>query len=364
MHTTRTNTEVNNQQELENKKFFKRTHQLNTAIVFIFCFIFIFASTVVLGFMPDNISWYWLYLIIFATFTGSYITGWLVTFPLRIFMYKICTKHEVLTQEFKPWVIDWLKVFVVNIVFSMPLLSVAAIICFNQKNHIYLSIFNFAILFIIITIVKRYLMVWFIHGFYILKSGSYYDYWNSIINKQNIQNYPIFIIPIEAKAKWANAFAFGFKNFGFIYSTDVLLNNLDERQFSAILAHEAAHLEFNDVLFRFAFSFILLILWLVVFSNIDYIPENYNLAGFIVIVLFFILLVYSSLIMAKNQEARADKYSVKLLSSPYYLIESLDYLYDINKMPKDPKNHGKFKIHPTLAERKQAMIDYYENHVR
>ena len=364
-----TKTKAENELSLEDKEnisFNKKIQNINLVIIIIYFALYYILFSFTYLFVTIETSWYVLFIVFYLTFFFAHTISWVLAIPFRIWMYKLCKKKELLTQDFYSWAFDWVKILFVTCLYTLPLLSLGAAICLHQiNNNFIMAILTMVIFVFIIKIGSKYLTLWFIHGYYELKSGQNYEYWKNIANNNNIKTYPTFIIPIEHKVKWANAFAFGIKGYGFIYMSDMLLNNLNKEQFASIMAHETAHLENNDIIKRL-FPLLILILFLSVIYVLIYTMENSLELITIIAAIFTISILFIfkyNLKKVHQQEFDADALAIKLLGNGTYMYEALDYLYEVNKMPKEePKKRlHQSQFHPTLYERKKRLIGEKDN---
>lgn len=291
-----------------------------------------------------------------------FISGWLLSMPIRYLMYLACKKHGLMKQELMPWLTDWAKLLLTNLIIYVPYLSLFTLIFYYNFNSGTIILLVLATLFVLLLIGTKFLQkivsMWFIHGLYLLKSGNVLNFWNKLAKENNIKTYPLWILPISAKVKYNNAFAFGFKNFGCILMTDCLLNNLPQEQVAAILAHESAHLNKNDILIRLL---CIAILALCIYFVCEYLFQTDIYLG---LVIYLILLLGSFPLifyLARRQEYCADKFSFDLLGDPAPMIEALNYLYTENKYPISSKKSlwlKFFSIHPSFEDRKTKLNSY------
>lgn len=343
----------------ENLKYYKTINKLNGSIIFVYSFIFMFTYFIAEGFV-FSLTGLQKLLAILIFFEACYIAGWICVLPLRLWLYYICKKKGTLKQEFIPWLIDWGKVMAINSIFILPAISLAVFILFEYPVNPIITFISFFILFFILNTIRSYLIMFLVHGFYRLTEGVKYNHWKDIIVKNNITEYPIFVLKIADKANFANAFAIGFKNHGFIITSDMLLNDLTEDQFASILAHETGHLEYNDILKRLIGIGIVMLLFLMVINSFNTFETRETLLFFVILGIITILLVVFTPRLIKKQETRADIYAKNLIGSGQYLYEALDYLYNVNHVPKVLTKKEQKQIyhhHPLLEERKKVLLD-------
>lgn len=351
-------------------KFYEKIYGLYTYVLFVYIFLFLILTQLILAFIPPDIHWIGCLLTFVCTYILFFAAAWIFSFPIRVLIYRACKKEGLLKQEFLPWVVDWLKVLLLNQVIMAPFLAVLSLVFFYQKDKgievFIITSFTLVIVYVVFKSAFNFVVTWFVHGLNILKEGDKYNYWKQLIETKNIKEYPIVIIPIETKANWANAYALGFKNFGVIYSFDVLLTNLSDKQFAAILAHETAHLENNDLFTRLI---TIILLGTLLLSNLFW--PNFGVSDLftgyymliitvLIIIILFIVMIYVTTAVTKNQEYKADIYSRKVLDSGQYLSEALEYLYKVNKLPKETRKRGIFKyfdLHPPLKKRTERLLN-------
>ncbi len=355
------NQDVEHQEKL-NLKLYSEINSLNVVIAiihfFFFWMLFLFAS----NYLEQNIIWYKALIIFLSAFLLLFIASWLFSLPFRIWIYKISKITGLLNQDFQSWLVDWLKVLFLNLIFMVPVLSLMALIVYLNLNkstfNLLASFFIVLLLFIPVKTIQRFLAMSIIHGFERLKDGTKYHYWKTLLKQNQLKEYPIFILQIEKKASWSNALAFGIKNLGIIYTSDKMVNDLTEEQFAAVMAHETAHLENNDILKRISFSLLVIGFFLGMPLLFYLVPIQFFLFFTLLYLLIVLLLSFLSLLMVKHQEIKADIFSSKLLKSGKPLAEALDYLYTVNKIPKENRKNiitKHLKLYPDLNERKYIL---------
>lgn len=344
-------------EEIENQKYITKIMRINTAVNLIFGTVFLVFIFTTFAFLPDFFDWYLTLGILLFGFEICYLFCWLITFPLRIWIYKISIKRELMNQTFNSWTLDWVKLLGLNMLIIIPCFSISVFSCYILKDNMIIALITLVLLLFIVKFLRNYLALYLIHGFYRLKEGDKYEYWKGITETNNIKNYPIYIVPIEHKTKYANAIAFGIKNTGYIICFDTLLNNLSKEQFASIMAHESAHIINNDILKRLSIMIIVLVVYITyiqLISMLDFIPL---IAATIVFLGGIILLIRGTSKKTQKQEFNADAFAARILNNKQVIIEGLEYIHEINKYPKEHKKKGSFKYHPTLKER----IEYIQS---
>lgn len=344
-------------EESQNQKHITTIMRINTSILLIYGVIFFGFTFTAMSYLPDFIDWYMTLSILLVGYEVCYLLSWVITFPLRLWTYKMCTNRGLMNQKFKDWVFDWVKLLGLNLIIIIPLLTIIVFTCYLLKNNIIIAITTFAILAFILKFIRNYLALWLVHGFYRLKDGEKYEYWKDITQKNNIKNYSIYIVPIEHKTKYANAIAVGIKNIGYIVCFDTLLNNLSKEQFASIMAHESAHIINNDFLKRLFFMLILLIAYIIYIKLIFLLDPILLLAVTVVFLGSIIFILRGTGKRTQKQEHKADEFAARILNNKEVIIDGLKYIHEINKYPTEHKKKGNFKYHPTLKER----IEYIQN---
>lgn len=350
----------NNKQEKDNYKLFVTGYTVVFIVAIIFIVFFIAASYFIYYSYYYELQKVSTLLAIYGIYICCYVAGWILSFPLRVFLYCIYKKRDLIKQSFLPWTIDWLKVLAINVLIIMPLVSLGAFLVFNSLNNLLMVLITIFVFAFVIRILKLVLIILLIHGYYRLNSGSKYEYWKNILQKEQLKEYPIFIITIENKFSLANAYAMGSKSFGLVYVTDILFNHLDEKQFASIMSHETAHLKNNDIIIRLVFIIIFILIYFGLFFSFDYLlmDDLAMILSFMMIILIALFYVFTRTMY--KQELRADDFSKLIMEDGKYLAESLEYLYKINKMPREhnkSKLSNGFKIYPSLTERIDRLLN-------
>jgi Zn-dependent protease with chaperone function len=351
---------------LENTRLYKKLLGLQTVVSFIYICLFVFfiwGALYIANLVDSSI----LTIVFTAMLAVLYFcVSWLVSLPFRIMLFNLSTKAGLLHQDYSSWFKDWVKVLLINIIVVVPFMAIAPVLIieFLKPDTSFLT--GFLIIFIlmlgmiIIKLLQRYLSALYIHGVSRLEEGPKYDYLKLRFTSMNVPLYPIYVLNISKKASWANALAIGFKNLGLIYTSDKLVDDLTEDQFVAIMLHETAHLENNDILKRAGMFIALMLLLLLNLIALDY--ADYAVLSWypFILILFVLFMVYQFPIIVKQQEKRADKYSKTKLKNGSHLAEALQYLYKVNRIPDnaDEKKSGvRFHSHPTLKERVSLLLE-------
>lgn len=351
--------ENNTTEDKENLKYYKTLNSINASIIFVYSFLLILTFLLSEQYVFSLTGLFQL-LVIFLLLELCYLIGWLIALPLRLWMYSICKKKGTLKQDLLSWLVDWLKVLGINMIFMLPLVAVALYILLERQLNPIVTFISFVILFFVLNTIRSYLMMALIHGVYRLENGEKYSYWKDLIVKNNITEYPVYVLKIAEKANFANAFAVGFKQSGFILTSDMLLQDMNNEQFASILAHETGHLVYNDILIRITGIGILLILLLFALNLITFF--DWEILGYFILIMAIMVIAFVKITpgLVKKQEIRADLYAKNLIGSGKYLFEALEYLYNTNHVPKVLTKKEQKQIHhyhPLLEERKKILLD-------
>lgn len=351
------------QQEEANKKYYNKLlliKKLIIAVYVIVLFVIIYITDFYL--IPYN-PWFNDLKLFTISSTCFFLISWSLSFPLRVIFYKICTKQGTLNQNFKSWVFDWIKNLITELIIYVPFFSISLTILYycnyNRPDLFIPALIVFFILILIVSNLRKMIALCFIHGIFKLQNGEHYNYWKSITQKQNLKLFPIFVLKIKEKAKWANALAFGTKKFGFILTSDLLLEKLTEKDFSAILAHETGHLLNNDHPKRFIPFLCIAFLGCIFFFLSEIINNTETFILLIALIASIITILISSTAYYQKQEYNADQFSKYIIGEGESLASALTYIYDINKIPKEPKKlFGKnVGCHPSLNDRIKNLLN-------
>jgi len=181
------------------------------------------------------------------------------------------------------------------------------------------------------------------------------------------------VIDGSKRSGHSNAFFTGFGKFRRIVLYDTLIDQMEEEEIEAVLAHEIGHykeghipkkliLSFLTGLFGFyAISICLEQSWL--YSGLG-LSESY--VGSICVILFALILFIPNFtywltpvsnIFSRKHEYEADRFAKKAMNTPTFLISALQKLYRENLSHPLPHPYLVFfhYSHPTFFDRKKAL---------
>ncbi|HAA86014.1 MAG TPA: hypothetical protein DCE14_06695 [Kosmotogaceae bacterium] len=201
-----------------------------------------------------------------------------------------------------------------------------------------------------------------------LEEGSLRNRIESLAESAGFVVKKISLMDASRRSRHSNAFFAGLGKTKKIVLYDNLVENLDEDQIAAVVAHEIGHSKLGHILRRFLLgSFImlgmLLFAWAIVTSGI---VESAFGTSQVYTSMLYALIFLSSLDFfleplvngqSRRHEFEADAYSAKALGSGQHLISALKNLAKHNLSNLNP--HPVYALfnysHPTLVERARAL---------
>jgi heat shock protein HtpX len=157
---------------------------------------------------------------------------------------------------------------------------------------------------------------------------------------------------------WVNGFALPTPWAPAVLLTDGLVHHLDEREVTAIFAHEVAHLEqFTSLRYvvRVALGPILVTLLAAAFMVLEFSPPTATAVA-LIWPLVCLVLLGASLARSRKDETESDLRAVELTGDPDALARGLTKVYELNRQPRRLDVRLQKRVtHPSLARRLQAI---------
>lgn len=187
-----------------------------------------------------------------------------------------------------------------------------------------------------------------------------------------IQN--IFTIDGSRRSAHSNAFFTGLGKFRHIVLYDTLIQQLDEEELTAVLAHEIGHYKKQHIKHQLVLESFMTVLGLFIVFLLDQCPAILPSLGFsqqqaiIPLLLFFSIVMPAIMFwiepffckLSRIHEYEADKFSHDLLGSSVPLLSSLRKLHtnNLSNLVPHPFYSAFYYSHPTLIEREQKLQSY------
>lgn len=273
------------------------------------------------------------FLIILLYFTAFFIIYTIISFPFSyIDGYIIEHKYGFSTQNFKKWLIDQIKAFVVSFILGTIVFEVIYTITALSSNLWWLWL---SIIMIIFSIILANLFpVLILPLFYKTSPIENEDLKQciaEITNRAKINVKGIFSINLSSKSTKANAAVVGLGNTKKILIGDTLIGKYNEGEIISTLAHEIIHYKEHHIWLLVLWQSLITLIMFYIFFKIHH--YFYHLLGFknvsdiaafplfalIFAILSFLSKPFGSAI-SRYYEKRADKGLLNLTKNPESFI--------------------------------------------
>lgn len=303
------------------------------------------------------------------------VIGWLIQLPFDYYYhFHIEAAYGFNKYKFSGWIADACKSLLINTVLTSLILTPILGIWSNHFTFNWRDVFLGWSLALILIVTLVYLVpVLFIPFFYKLQPLSDEVLRSKIMNlveKAGFKTRGVFIAAESQKSTHANASLSGFGKTKTIILFDNLVQNYDEAEILAILAHEIGHgqkrhiLKLLVIIILQAFMFIWFASYLLG-SSLPYefakIPHIFYSGILIAYFFFFELLGFFinpllSLI-SRSFEYQADAFSKELMGSGAPLIKSFEKFVtrELGNINPHPLYESFYYSHPSLLKRIKAL---------
>ena len=287
--------------------------------------------------------------------------------------FKIEEEFGFNKSSIKLWIVDKIKGVVLSIILGVGLFWVLL------SSYRYLStisefwwLFAFGILFstqILLMVLYPKLIMPLFNKLSPLKDGSLKDRLSELSSKAGFFSKEIKVIDGSKRSSHSNAFFTGFGKFRKIVIFDTLIQQLDEEEIEAVLAHEIGHYKKGHIPKRLFISIFMGIGFFFCFSLIINSAEIYEALklpekafqaftpaalGFIIFSPYFLYWISPlSNYFSRKHEYEADEFAVRIIGGNCKLSNALLKMYKKNL--SHPLPHPWFSFfhhsHPNLFER-------------
>jgi len=178
-----------------------------------------------------------------AYFTVFYTFFFIISFPFSYFnTYNIEHKYEFSNQNFKEWLMDQIKAYLVSIILGLIIVHIFYFIVNASPNMWWLWL---GLILFLFTIVLQHLApIILIPLFYKLEpleDDVLKDKLLQLAQKSKVKIIGIYNIKLSEKTKKANAALTGLGSTRRMLLGDTLLANYDHGEIETVIAHELAH---------------------------------------------------------------------------------------------------------------------------
>ncbi len=292
-------------------------------------------------------------------------------------LYKTFTieeKYGFNKTTIKTFFSDKVKGYLLMIIIGAPILSIIIYFFSNYTQYGWFYVWIFIIAF---SIVLQPIFTLFIapmfNKFTPLEEGSLLNRIKEYLNKVNFPVQRLEVVDGSKRSSHSNAYFSGIGKYKRIALFDTLLEQMDENEILAIIAHEVGHYKLKHIYSGIFFSSIqsgIMLFILSLFINNEQLFSVFymdNLSVYASLVFFTMLYspismivgVFFSIISRKN-EFSADEYSAKTAEMPESLISGLKKLSKENLSNLTPHWLNVFLnySHPPVLDRINALNSY------
>ena len=270
------------------------------------------------------------------------------------------------------WWRDLARSLVLGIIFSVP---------------IYVLIFYFAETlplwwvwaFVVLTVYEL-ILTWLwpnfisplFNKFTPLPEGSLKDRLMALVDRAGIKVKKILVMDASKRSGHSNAYFTGFGSSRRIVLYDTIIEQMEETELEAVLAHEIGHMKKKHILKSLLWSSAVSIVGLWVLSLVLAWPDFYRAFGLdissgvvggfwlvsFVAGAFMLWMIPLSAAYSRKHEYEADAISAELVGSPTPLITGLRKMKkeNLSSVESHPATHAFYAGHPTVLERERALL--------
>lgn len=298
----------------------------------------------------------------------------LVSLPIEIYrQFKLEGEFGFNTMTTKLFVQDQIKTIVLSLLLGTPILF-AVLWCFYHVEAWWLYAW------LILTGVQLVLMFVFptwiaplFNKFSPLPEGSLKDRILALVKRVGVDAKAIYVVDGSKRSKHANAYFTGFGKNKRIVLYDTLLEQLNEDEIEAVLAHELGHMKHNHIVKGMVISLVMsgLLFWLLGFLSSEPLfyaslgaPVDLMLpVGSTALILFMWVMPYVLFGLSplgswfsRRNEFEADRFAARHSQSEY-LQSALLKLYKENasSVVADPWYVAFYASHPPIIQRLAAL---------
>ncbi|MGJ8653252.1 MAG: M48 family metallopeptidase [Opitutaceae bacterium] len=288
--------------------------------------------------------------------------------------FKLEERFGFNKSTLKLWIVDKIKGFIIGAIIGLPLL--ALLIFLVQAAGSLWWVWGFIVFFlfqlVMVVVYPMFIMPLF-NKLEPMEAGNLKDRLFALAERTGFKAQTILVLDGSKRSGHSNAFFSGFGRFRRIVLYDTLIEQMDEEELEAVLAHEIGHYKLGHIPKMIAmsgvstFGMFALLGWL---ANSTWFAEAFkfsqNDAGQIVPVLLLFMLL-SGLVtfwlspltsrLSRKHEYEADAFARDAMGSAAPLSRSLRKLHkeNLSNLTPHPIYSSFHYSHPTLLEREASM---------
>lgn len=275
------------------------------------------------------------------------------------------------------WFMDKIKGLIIGFIIGFPLLALLIYLVTATGSLWWL--WGFAVFFIfqlvMVVAYPMFIMPLF-NKFKPLEEGALKERLIALAERTGFKAQTILVVDGSKRSGHSNAYFSGYGKFRRIVLYDTLIEQMDEEELEAVLAHEIGHYKLGHIPKMIAFSglstFLMFVMlgWL---SNGSWLAEAFyfdaEVAGNIVPI-FLLFVMLSGLVtfwlspltsrLSRRHEYEADAFARDAMGSAVPLSQALRKLHkeNLSNLTPHPLYSSFYYSHPTLLERESSMRQY------
>ena len=275
----------------------------------------------------------------------------------------------------KLWIFDKIKGSLVALILGLPILA-ALVFLFDSAGSLW-WVLGFALFFFfqfLMLVVYPLFILPLFNKFEPLEEGRLKDRLFSMARRAGFNVRSILVMDGSKRSTHSNAFFAGFGRFRRIVLFDTLLEEMDEEETEAVLAHEIGHYKLGHITGTLIFSSLVvfgmfaLLGWL---SSSPWFVEAFGFTnlgeGQMIVPVFLLFMLFSgpvgfwltplSSCLSRRREYEADAFARGVMHSSKPLVRALRKLHQKNLSNLTPHSlySAFYYSHPTFVERERAL---------
>lgn len=289
--------------------------------------------------------------------------------------FKLEERFGFNKSTLKLWCVDKVKGTVIGLAIGLPLLALLIFLVGAAGSLWWVWGFSVFFLFQLVMVVAypMFIMPLF-NKLEPMEEGALKDRLFALADRSGFKAQTILVMDGSKRSGHSNAFFAGFGNFRRIVLFDTLIEQMDEEELEAVLAHEIGHYKLGHIPKMIALSAVTSLamfamlgwlsggLWFVeAFKFVDLQLDQ------VIVPVFLLFMLLSGLVsfwmtpltsrLSRKHEYEADAFARDAMSSPEPLVRALRKLHkeNLSNLTPHPLYSSFHYSHPTLIERESAL---------
>ncbi|XP_018328220.1 CAAX prenyl protease 1 homolog [Agrilus planipennis] len=291
------------------------------------------------------------------------------------FTFVLEEKYGFNKQTARFFVIDRIKVFALSQFLSLPISSLAILIVKYGGDWFFMWLWAFVglVMLILLTVYPTYIAPLF-DKFTPLPEGELRSEIEMLATKLNFPLGQLYVVEGSKRSAHSNAYFSGLFGVKRIVLFDTLIDNYENNEVLAVLAHEIGHWKYGHIIKNIVIMETSLFLLFMVFAYTFKIPLLYEAVGFpsgvepvlvgLLVVLQYIMVPYNAFLsfllacLSRKFEFQADQFALRLNKSESLRLALIKLNKDNLGFPiYDELYSAWHHSHPSLLERLRALKD-------